>query len=233
MSAPNIPEATVARLPVYWRVLVQLDEQGSDTVSSEQLAELAGVNAAKVRKDLSHLGSYGTRGVGYDVRYLLHEIGDELGVERIWPVVIAGAGTLGSALANFRGFADRGFPVLGLIDNDPKKVGTTIHGIQVHPGSDLDALVAESRGCIGVIATPASAAQDVADRMVAAGIKSILNFAPAVIHVPADVNLRQVDLSSEMQVLTFYAGHRDPGLRHGAGPGHTDADPDRRTPSAG
>jgi redox-sensing transcriptional repressor len=200
----SIPEATVGRLPVYLRALVDLAGSGTTTVSSEALAEAAGVNSAKVRKDLSHLGSYGTRGVGYDVAYLIHQIRRELGLTQHWSIVIVGIGNLGQALANYRGFAERGFEVAALVDADPAKVGATIDGHVVRSMEDLPVLVAERDIAIGVIATPASAVQEVADRMVAAGIRSILNFAPATISVPPGVSVRKVDLAVELQILAFY-----------------------------
>ena len=200
----SIPEATVSRLPVYLRALVDLAGSGTTTVSSEALAEAAGVNSAKVRKDLSHLGSYGTRGVGYDVAYLIHQIRRELGLTQHWSIVIVGIGNLGQALANYRGFVERGFDVAALIDADPEKIGATIDGHVVRALEDLPYLVAEHDIAIGVIATPASAVQDVADRMVAAGIRSILNFAPAMISVPPGVSVRKVDLAVELQILAFY-----------------------------
>ena len=212
-KARRIPEATVARLPVYLRSLLGLAEEKTSTVSSERLAELAGVNAAKVRKDLSYLGSYGTRGVGYDVEYLLFQVSRELGLTQDWPVVIVGAGNLGQALANYGGFGQRGFPVVALIDADATKVGDTVHGIQVRHLDDLPEVAAEHQVAIGIIATPAAAAQEVADRLLAAGVGSILNFAPAVISVPAEVTLRKVDLAVELQILSFYQQQR--GLSDG------------------
>jgi redox-sensing transcriptional repressor len=199
-----IPEATVGRLPVYLRALIEMAEQGVATVSSEDLAEAAGVNSAKVRKDLSHLGSYGTRGVGYDVAYLIHQVRRELGLTQHWPVLIAGLGNLGHALANYRGFTERGFRIAALVDADRSKVGEMIDGIRVRHVDDLPAIVAEQEIAIGLICTPAAAAQEVADRMVEAGIRSVLNFAPAIISVPAAVSLRKVDLSIELQILAFY-----------------------------
>jgi redox-sensing transcriptional repressor len=174
------------------------------SVSSERLADLAGVNAAKVRKDLSYLGSYGTRGVGYDVEYLLYQMSRELGLTHDWPVVIVGAGNLGAALANYGGFGDRGFPVLALVDVDPAKVGTTVNGVRVCHLDDLPALVTVRGGTIGVVATPAGAAQEAADQLVAAGVTSILNFAPVVLTVPNGVTIRKVDLAVELQILSFY-----------------------------
>jgi redox-sensing transcriptional repressor len=194
----------VARLPVYRRSLLELTEEGVSTVSSEGLAEMAGVNAAKVRKDLSYLGSYGVRGVGYDVEYLLYQVSRQLGLTHDWPVVIVGMGNLGQALANYGGFRDRGFPVLGLVDADPEKIGTEIAGVTVAAGDSLADVVARDENVIGIIATPAGAAQEVADAMVEAGIKSVLNFAPALITVPDGVSLRKVDLAVELQILSFY-----------------------------
>lgn len=201
----RIPDATVARLPIYLRSLLELG--GELTVSSEQLAELAGVNAAKVRKDLSYLGSYGTRGVGYDVEYLQKQMRLALGLTHDWPVAIVGIGNLGAALAKYGGFGDRGFPVAALVDADPKVVGRKIAGLEVAHADDLTDVVAELGIGIGVIATPAVAAQEVADALVAAGVRSILNFAPTVITVPDGVSLRKVDLAVEMQILSFYQHH--------------------------
>ena len=199
-----IPEATVGRLPVYLRVLVEMAEGGETTVSSEGLAEAAGVNSAKVRKDLSYLGSYGTRGVGYDVAYLIHQVRRELGLTQDWPVLIAGIGNLGHALANYKGFAERGFRVVALVDADRAKVGEVVAGLQVRSVDEMPELVREHDVAIGIVSTPAAAAQEVADRMVEAGVRSILNFAPAVIAVPPEVSLRKVDLSIELQILGFY-----------------------------
>ena len=207
--ARRIPEATVARLPVYLRSLAELHDDKIATVSSERLAEMAGVNAAKVRKDLSYLGSYGTRGVGYDVEYLSFQMSRELGLTHDWPVVIVGAGNLGQALANYGGFRQRGFPVAALLDASREKVGGYIHGVPVHHMDDLPELAEDLGIAIGIIATPASVAQEVADQLVAAGVRSILNFAPAVITVPPTASLRKVDLALELQILSFYQEHRE------------------------
>jgi redox-sensing transcriptional repressor len=184
-------------------------EQRIPTVSSERLAEMAGVNAAKVRKDFSYLGSYGTRGVGYDVEYLLFQISRELGLTQDWPVVIVGVGNLGAALANYRGFSARGFRIVALVDADPGKCGNEVGGLVVEPLPDLSRIVAERHVAIGIIATPASAAQEVAELLVNAGVTSVLNFAPTVIAVPPGVSLRKVDLSIELQILSFYQQRRD------------------------
>src|SRR5688500_6181251 len=201
-----IPEATVARLPIYLRSLLDFAESsgGMTTISSEELARLAGVNAAKVRKDLSYLGSYGTRGVGYDVEYLLYQISRELGLTQDWPVVIVGIGNLGHALANYRNFSARGFRIVAFFDADPAKVGERIGDLVVRHSDELDEVVRRERVAIGIITTTAAPAQSVADQLVAAGVTSILNFAPAVLNVPPHVSLRKVDLSIELQILSFY-----------------------------
>jgi redox-sensing transcriptional repressor len=204
----RIPEATVARLPLYYRALLETADQEIGTVSSERLAELAGVNAAKVRKDLSYLGSYGTRGVGYDVDFLLHEISRELGLTHDWPVAIVGMGNLGRALANYRGFGARGFRIVALVDTDTEKVGRRIGDLTVETLDDLPAITRQRGIAIGMIAVPASAAQEVADRLVSAGVRSILNFAPTVVTAPDDVSLRKVDLAIELQILSFYQQRR-------------------------
>ena len=194
----------MARLPEYLRILVELAEQKLRTVSSGQLAGLAGVNAAKVRKDLSHLGTYGTRGVGYDVDFLLFQVRQALGLTRDWPTVVVGAGNLGRALANYAGFSERGFPVVGVLDADPAKIGTMVGPFRVRPVDDLADLVAGHESLIGIIATPPPAAQEVAELLVANGVTAILNFAPAYVAVPAGVAVRKVDLALELQILSFY-----------------------------
>lgn len=208
---PRIPEATVARLPVYLRSLLALADSGLATVSSDALAAAAGVNSAKVRKDLSQLGSYGTRGVGYDVAHLVHEISWELGLSAPRTVVLVGVGNLGQALAGYGGFAPKGFRIAGLVDSDPARLGLLVAGMRVRPLAELACLVGEEGVSIGVIATPASAAQDICDRLVAAGVTSILNFAPVVLNVPEGVDLRKVDLSVELQILSFHEQRKTSG----------------------
>ena len=200
----GIPDATVARLPLYLRALGTLSDEGVTMVSSEGLAAAAGVNSAKLRKDLSYLGSYGTRGVGYDVDYLVFQVSRELGLTQDWPVVIVGLGHLGHALANYGGFASRGFAIRALVDADPDIVGTEVAGLVVSPLAALEQIVGSHRVAIAVIATPAPVAQDVCDRLVASGVSSILNFAPSVLVVPDDVEVRKVDLSIELQILAFH-----------------------------
>lgn len=207
-SMQGIPEATIARLPIYLRALYALADRGVASVSSDELAVVAGVNSAKLRKDLSHLGSYGIRGVGYDVDYLVYQVSRELGLTQDWPVVIVGAGNLGRALANYGGFASRGFRVAALLDSDPLVVGSEIAGHRVRAADEIERVVQEHDVMIGAIAVPAVAAQDICDRLVGAGVTSILNFAPVVLNVPDGVDVRKVDLSIELQILAFHAQRR-------------------------
>jgi redox-sensing transcriptional repressor len=213
-SRRRIPDATVARLPIYLRLLTEQADDGVDSISSDRLAELGGVNAAKVRKDLSYLGSYGTRGVGYEVAYLVYQIRRELGLTHDWPVIIVGAGNLGQALAGYGGFGERGFPVAGVVDIDEAKVGSVLGGVRVRHIDELPQLVQAKRARIGVVATPNAAAQDAADRLVAAGITSILNFAPVVLNVPRSIEVRKVDLAVELQILSYYEQRRAGGAVH-------------------
>ena len=162
------------------------------------------MNSAKLRKDLSYLGSYGTRGVGYDVEYLRYQIAREIGVTQDWPVVIVGIGNLGHALANYSGFSSRGFRIVALLDADPQRQGENVSGLGIRAFDEIESLVAEHSLAIGVIATPAQAAQDVCDRLVAAGVGSVLNFAPRVLVVPDHVEVRKVDMSIELQILAFH-----------------------------
>jgi redox-sensing transcriptional repressor len=199
----TIPEATVARLAVYLRVLSTLADAGRSTVSSGELATAAGVNPAGLRKDLSHLGPCGVRGVGYEVDILRDRIGSVLGVERSRPCVLVGIGNLGSALADYAGFGSRGFEFVGLFDASPARIGAQIGGQTVRPIDELEDVVAATEASIGVITTPAAVAQSVCDRLAAAGVRSILNFAPVTLAAPDGVDVRKVDLSVELQVLAF------------------------------
>ena len=204
MNKGPVSAATVGRLPTYLRAVLDLAAQETATVSSEGLAELAGVNAATVRRDLATLDIVGTRGVGYDVKYLVFEISVELGVNQEWPVVVVGAGNLGRALANYKGLADRGFPIRCLCDIDTEKVGTEVSGLPVCHLDELPRLVPERGITVGVIATPVEGAQDAADKLIAAGVTSILNFTAHPIVVPEGVMVRRVDLATELQILSFY-----------------------------
>jgi redox-sensing transcriptional repressor len=207
--ARAIPEATVARLAVYLRVLASRAEQGVATLSSEELAMAAGVNSAKLRKDLSYLGSYGTRGVGYDVEILIGQVERTLGLTRKHSVAVVGIGNLGHALAGYGGFASRGFPVTALFDVDEDLIGIRIAGIEVHHIHEIPDVCAALDVTIGIIATPGDGAQEVCDLLVKAGVRCILNFAPVVLQVPEHVEVRKVDLAVELQILSFHVSRRE------------------------
>jgi redox-sensing transcriptional repressor len=208
VRAKSIPEAAVARLAVYLRVLSGMAEQGLTTVSSEELSAAAGVNSAKLRKDLSYLGSYGTRGVGYEVQVLVSQIERILGLTRQHKVAVVGIGNLGHALANYGGFPGRGFPVEALFDLDPDLIGVPVGGLPVSHLEDIPRVCAERQISIGIIATPPTAAQSVCDRLVAGGVQCILNFAPVVLQVPSYIEVRKVDLAVELQILSFHVARR-------------------------
>ena len=204
----GIPAATIARLPVYHRVLSTFGSQEVVTIASEELAAACGVSPAKLLKDLSHLGSFGTRGVGYNVSYLTFQIARELGVTKSRGIVIVGMGNLGRALASYRAFGARGFHIVGIFDRDHELVGNTLlcgqESFTVMPVSDLGAVVSKNDANIGVITTPAESAQEIADLMIEAGLGSVLNFAPVFLTVPEEVEVRKVDLAVELQILAFH-----------------------------
>ncbi|MGH8912978.1 MAG: redox-sensing transcriptional repressor Rex [Acidimicrobiia bacterium] len=199
----EVPKATVVRLPRYLRLLEDLD-QSRDVISSEELAVAAGANAANVRRDLSHIDFHGVRGIGYSVNELKERIRQELGIAQRRRVAIVGAGNLGRALANYAGLSRRGFDVVALYDTDAKKVGSQIGSVTIQHLDVLDGDCQDKNFEIAILAVPAVAAQQVAERLVEHGIHSILNFAPVRVKVPETVSVRHVDLSMELQVLSYY-----------------------------
>jgi redox-sensing transcriptional repressor len=201
---PKVPEMTIRRLSIYSRCLAQLDEDGVKTISSQELAERFHLNSAQVRKDLAYFGEFGIRGIGYYVANLRAELQRLLGLDREWRVVLIGFGNLGSALFHYRGFARQGFRIAAIVDDDPAKAGKTVNGLSIQPLGELPRVVKQTGVQIGVVAVPADAAQTVADRLVAAGIRAILNFAPIRLKVPKDVRLQNVDLSIELENLSFH-----------------------------
>ena len=202
------PTAAVNRLPVYLQILTDLQLTETSQVSSDQLAALANVNAAKVRKDLSYLGTYGTRGVGYEVAFLIYQIKRELGLLTEWKTIVIGAGNLGSAITVNGGFASRGFPVVAIFDVDPRKVGSKVGELSVRHLDEMKDFVRTNSVHIGVLAVPSTAAQAVADELMAAGIGSLLNFAPVVLTTPSAVSVRNVDLGVELQILGYHEQSR-------------------------
>ena len=199
----NIAESTVRRLSLYLRFLEGFDARGQATVSSGELARSGGTTSAQVRKDLSFFGSFGKRGLGYGVKDLIGSIREILGLSQAWSAIIIGAGKLGTALAQYRGFTARGFTVVGVYDADAAKVGQPLRGLTVRADADLERDIARLKPRIAILCVPVEAAQALADRVTKAGIKAILSFAPGPVVVPADVTLRAVDMATELELLSF------------------------------
>jgi redox-sensing transcriptional repressor len=204
----HIADSTVRRLSLYLRYLEEVGGRGLATISSEELAGLGGTTSAQVRKDLSFFGSFGKRGLGYPVPELVSRLRDILGLGREWQVVIIGAGKIGSALAQYSGFSQRGFRVMAVYDNNPAKIGTIWDGHSVRDIGTLTADVSAARPDIAVLAVPGASAQDTAELLVRAGIRAILNFAPVQLHVPANVTVRSVNMAAELEVLSYALAHR-------------------------
>jgi redox-sensing transcriptional repressor len=205
----RIAESTVRRLSIYLRFLEEFENRGSTTVSSEELARRGGTTSAQVRKDLSFFGSFGKRGLGYSVPELSTALREILGLGREWQVVIIGAGKIGAALAQYRGFRQRGFNILAVYDSNPEKIGRTLEGIEIRDINQFEQDVARDRPEIAVIAIPADGAQEVLDRIVRTGIKAVLNFAPVQLHGPADVTVKAVNMAMELEGLSFALTNRE------------------------
>lgn len=206
MKTLKIPEATIIRLSVYSRHLTEVDRKGIITTSSGDIAEGVGVSPAQVRKDLAYFGEFGTRGVGYNVKDLRQHILRILGLSVDWSVSLVGAGHLGLALSTYKGFRERGFIITSVFDADPKKVGNMIGDVEVMPIEKLVEVAKQNRTQIGIVTVPAAAAQEIADQLIKAGVQAILNFAPVVLNVPPEIELRNVDLTVNLEVLTFNVG---------------------------
>lgn len=203
MKELKIPEATVSRLSVYSRYLTEVEKQNIVNISSGEIAEGMGGTPAQVRKDLAYFGEFGTRGVGYNVKQLNQEIMNILGLTKRWNVILIGAGNLGSALSQYRGFRERGFQIIGVFDNDLNKVGLKLNGLPIYAVSQMADFIENNDVAIGIIAVPAEYAQDIADILVETKIKGILNFAPVVLTIPDNVEVRNVDLTVNLEVLTY------------------------------
>jgi redox-sensing transcriptional repressor len=201
---PKIPEMTIRRLSVYTRCLLQLEEDGVKTISSQELAERFSLNSAQVRKDLAYFGEFGVRGIGYYVSGLKAELQRILGLDREWAVALVGFGNLGSALFHYKGFGRQGFRIAVVIDDDPGKIGREVDAVPIVSSRDM-AREIKARGIqIAIVAVPPEAAQTVTEQLVAAGIKAVLNFAPTRLRVARDIRLKNVDLSIELETLSFY-----------------------------
>jgi redox-sensing transcriptional repressor len=201
---PRIPEMTVRRLSVYTRSLLQLEEDGVKTISSQELAERFNLNSAQVRKDLAYFGEFGVRGIGYYVSGLKAELQRILGLDREWQVALVGFGNLGSALFHYKGFARQGFRISAIFDDDPAKWGKVVDGVAIQPMQELSREAKARNLQIAIVTVPGESAQAVTEKLVAAGIKTILNFAPGRIKAPKDVRLKNVDLAIELETLSFY-----------------------------
>ena len=206
MKAFKIPEATIIRLSVYSRYLEQAEKRGVVTISSGEIAEGVGVSPAQVRKDLAYFGEFGTRGVGYNVKDLLYHTLKILGLNGEWNIILVGAGNLGSALLSYRGFRERGFNVLGIFDNDLTKIGRSLVNLKIQPPEEISQFVEDNNVKIAILAVPVSVAQETADLLIKSGVKAILNFAPKVLNVPREVEVRNIDLSVNLEILTFNLG---------------------------
>ncbi|MBO9350273.1 MAG: redox-sensing transcriptional repressor Rex [Thermomicrobium sp.] len=210
-----VPDIVVRRLPLYLRTLRQLQREGHRTISSEELAQLLGVTAAQIRRDLSYFGRFGKQGYGYAVAALIHELEVVLHLDRLWNVALVGYGKLGQAIAHYGEFEPNGFRITAIFAKSPEHIGQIVNGIVVLPETEIDRVVREQGIRIGIIAVPPDAAQEVADRLVAGGVRAILNYAPTVLHVPPEITVREIDPISALQSMTFYVHGRYDASRNG------------------
>jgi redox-sensing transcriptional repressor len=204
MNANRIPDIIIGRLPIYLRALQQLSEKGILTTSSQELGEIIGISAAQIRKDISQFGEFGKQGTGYSIPFLIERLRDILKVDRVWEVVIVGMGDIGHALARYNGFANRGFHINMVFDNDPQKIGQKVGEYEVFDTGTLAEKVKQNKIKIAMLTAPASSAQDITDQLVKAGIKAILNYAPISLNVPGGVRVQYIDPVTHLQRMTYY-----------------------------
>ncbi len=204
MNTNRIPDIIIGRLPIYLRALQQLTEKGILTTSSQELGEIIGISAAQIRKDISQFGEFGKQGTGYSVPFLIERLRDILKVDRVWEVVIVGMGDIGHALARYNGFTNRGFHINMIFDNDPQKVGQKVGDYEILDTAKLAEKVKQNKIKVAMLTVPASAAQEMADQLVKAGIKAILNYAPTSLNVPANVHVQYIDPATHLQRMTYY-----------------------------
>jgi redox-sensing transcriptional repressor len=200
----NIPDIVIGRLPVYLRALTRLAQEGREVTSSHELGQRLGISSAQIRKDLSHFGGFGKQGTGYQIAYLVEQLKQVLKVDQEWDVVLVGAGDLGRALAHYKGFGDRGFRIVAVFDNSPSKIGTHLEEYVIQSLDEVAKIVHERGIKMAMIAVPAEAAQQVADRLIEAGVKAILNYAPINLNVPAGIHVQYIDPVVHMQRMTYY-----------------------------
>jgi len=204
MNADKIPDIIIGRLPIYLRALQRLADKGITNTSSQELGEIIGISAAQIRKDISQFGEFGKQGTGYSIAFLIERLQDILKVNRVWDVIIIGMGDMGHALARYNGFGNRGFHVTMLFDNDPSKVGKKVDNLTISNTKDMADFVKQNKIKVALLTVPASAAQEVADQLVKAGIKAILNYAPIHLSVPNDVKVQHIDPATHLQRMTYY-----------------------------
>ncbi|GAB4445811.1 MAG: redox-sensing transcriptional repressor Rex [Anaerolineales bacterium] len=204
MNTEKIPDIIIGRLPIYLRALQRLAEKGVHNTSSQELGEMIGISAAQIRKDISQFGEFGKQGTGYSVPFLIERLQDILKVNRVWDVIIVGMGDMGHALARYNGFVNRGYQVTMLFDNDPAKIGQKVNDLEIFSTDTLLEKVKQNKIKIAMLTVPASAAQEVADLLVKAGIKAILNYAPIHLNVPKDVQVQHIDPAAHLQRMTYY-----------------------------
>lgn len=209
MTYQEIPDVVIRRLPIYARSLAYLEEEGVKSVSSQELGERIGVTAAQIRKDLSYFGEFGKQGIGYDVKLLLGQIRRILGLTEEWPVALVGVGQLGQAIARYEGFRARGIMINALFDSAPEKIGTTINDLPIHDEALLEDVVREHEIRLAIVAVPAHRAQEVVDRLVRAGVRGILNYAPTVVQVPDHVWVRYIDPVALLHSMTYYLAREE------------------------
>lgn len=203
----SIPDIVIGRLPLYLRALTRLKNEGVEVTSSHELGRRLGISSAQIRKDLSHFGGFGKQGTGYQIDYLIEKLRAVLKLNKTWKVAVVGAGNLGSAISHYRGFIDRGFQIAWLFDADPSRIGQEVDRFNILPITDLHKIVTENHVQIAMIAVPAEHAQEVADLLVSAGIRAILNYAPININVPENVMVQYIDPVVHMQHMTYYLDH--------------------------
>ena len=204
MPASTVPDIVIGRLPIYLRALNMMSEAGQEYTSSQELGQKLGIGSAQIRKDLSHFGEFGKQGTGYEINYLRDQIAKILNVDRDWPVALVGFGDLGQAIAHYGGFAAKGFHIQAIFDNDPAKIGREVNGKVVYDVSEMTKVIQEQKIKIAIIAVPASVAQQVADKLVEAGVRAILNYAPITLSVPENVRVQYIDPVVHLQWMTYY-----------------------------
>lgn len=204
MPSSNIPDIVIGRLPIYLRALNRLVAEGREVTSSHELGQRLGISSAQIRKDLSHFGGFGKQGTGYQIAYLIEQLKQVLQVDREWEVALVGAGDLGRAVAHYKGFLYRGFKIVCVFDNDPNKIGQHIGDLVVQPVADIQTVIPQQQIKMAMIAAPAEAAQEIADQLIEAGVRAILNYAPINLNVPENVHVQHIDPVVHLQRMTYY-----------------------------